>query len=209
MTLDPSAVTVAGTGAIYVAPEGTPMPTDLVVPMADPWLEIGYASEDGVTFKMSRDSQEINAWQSSDPVRVLTVNEPKTVTFELLQFDPDQIILAFRGGEFTKTGTSPDEIALFTPPGAGASDVRAMAIDAIDGDEQWRFCFQRVQISGDIEWQLVRSDAVRLPLEFGVLSSEPWGAILSNSAGWVTGPTGAGAMAASASSSSSREKAAA
>jgi hypothetical protein len=188
MTLQPEAVTVAGTGTVWVAPEGTPMPTDLAE-LTSPWLDLGYVSEDGVTFTLSRDSSDINAWQSSDPVRVLTTAEPKNVAFELLEFDPDSILLALRGGTFSTTGVAPDTIALYTPPGAGATDVRALTIDAIDGAEQWRFCIQRAQIQGDVAWQLVRSDAVRLPLEMGVLSAEPWGTILSNAADWVAGPT--------------------
>src|SRR4029450_10568063 len=76
MALEPTHVTVAGTGAVYVAPEGTVLPSGLAVPTT-PWEDVGFVGEDGVSFTFSRDQEEINAWQSADPVRVLITNEPK------------------------------------------------------------------------------------------------------------------------------------
>jgi hypothetical protein len=169
-TLEPTHVQVAGNGAVYVAPEGTALPADLAVPPAA-WLNVGYVGEDGVQFTFSRDTEDINAWQSADPIRVLTTSEPKTIEFELLEFDRVAIELAFRGGSWSG-GPAP---FVYTPPAAGASDVRAMLIDGIDGAEAWRFAFPRVQLSGDVTFALQRTDAVRLAMEFGVLASAtPW-----------------------------------
>lgn len=168
--LEAANVAVAGSGSVWVAPEGTALPADIADPAA-PFLDLGYVGEDGVSFTFSRDTEDIAAWQSPDPIRVLTTSEPKTIEFELLEFDRDSIELAFRGG--TWAGAGPPYV--YTPPSAGASDVRAMVIDGIDGTKKWRFCFPRVQLSGDVEFALQRTDAVRLALEFGVLaSSTPW-----------------------------------
>lgn len=167
MALEATHVTVAGNGAVYVAPEGTALPADLVTPLPVAWEDVGYIGEDGVQFSLSRDQEEINAWQSAEPVRVLVTNEPKTITFELLEFDKTAILLAFRGGSIA--GTTPPYT--YTPPDPGASDVRAMTIDGFDGTEHFRFAFPRVSLTGDVEFSLVRTDAVRLPLEFSVLAS--------------------------------------
>jgi hypothetical protein len=164
---------VAGTGSVYVAPEGTAMPTDLVAPIA-PFEDIGYISEDGVQFTFSREQEDINAWQSVEPVRVLVTNEPKTIAFDLLEFDKTSILLAFRGG--TVTGAAPPYT--YEPPAAGGSDVRALVIDGKDGALTFRFCFPRVSLSGDVAFQLIRTDAVKPTLEFSVLAStEPWSII--------------------------------
>src|SRR4051794_31267953 len=92
-------VVVAGTGAVYVAPDGTALPADLAPPV-DPWTDIGYVGEDGVQFTFSREQEDVNAWQVSTPVRILVTNEPIAIAFELEQFDRTTVALAFRGGEF-------------------------------------------------------------------------------------------------------------
>lgn len=181
--LEAGNVVVAGTGTIWVAPDGTPMPVDLAA-LASPWIDMGYASEDGVTFTISREQEDIPAWQSLEPVRVLITAEPKVIAFELMEFDEESLMLAFRGG--TVTGTT---VKTYTPPDPGASDVRAMVVDGVDGATTFRFCFPRVSLQGDVEWQLVRSDAVRLPLEFQVLASTEKWSILTDHAGMTLAAT--------------------
>ena len=186
--LQASNVVVAGTGAVNVAPEGTALPADLVTPLPAAWVNIGYISEDGATFTISRDTEDIMAWQSSEAVRVLVTAEPKTIAFELREFDRESIALALQGGSFAGA-TSP---YTYTPPAAGTVDVRAMVVDGIDGDYTFRFCFPRVQVQGDVEWALQRTDAVRLPLEFAVLAAAtPW-TIISDHPGFGTGTMLAG-----------------
>jgi hypothetical protein len=175
--LEAANVVVAGTGAVYVAPEGTAMPAVLTA-LADPWVDVGYVGEDGVTFTISREQEDIAAWQSVEPVRVLITTEPKVIAFELMEFDEESLMLAFRGG--TVDAGPP---AVYTPPDAGAADVRAMVIDGIDGASTFRFCFPRVSLQGDVEWVLNRSDAIRLPLEFAVLAAATSWKIMSNHPG--------------------------
>jgi hypothetical protein len=183
MALEPTHVTVAGTGAVYVAPEGTALPSGLAVPTT-PWEDVGFVGEDGVSFTFSRDQEEINAWQSADPVRVLITNEPKTIEYELLEFDRTSLLLAFRGGAFS--GTAP---YVYTPPDPGVSDVRAMLIDGKDGAQTFRFAFPRVQLQGDLEFALLRTDAVRLTMEFGVLASSTKWQIVSDLPGFSVAGT--------------------
>lgn len=184
--LEAQNVVVAGTGTVWTAPEDTPPPTDLA-PLTSPWLDMGYVSEEGVTFTVSREQEDIAAWQSLEPVRVLVTAEPKVIGFELMEFDTESLMLAFRGGTVTGTTTK-----TYTPPDPGAEDVRSMVVDGIDGDSTFRFYFPRVALQGDVEWALVRSDAVRLPLEFQVLASTTKWAILSDHPG-ITVPTVAAA----------------
>jgi len=175
--LEAENVVVAGTGTVWVAPEGTPMPTDLAA-LASPWLDMGYVGEDGCTFTVSRDQDTISAWQSLDPIRVLVTAEPKTIAFELMEFDAESLKLALRGGDVAGT-----TVKTYTPPDPGQQDVRAMVVDGIDGDTTFRFAFPRVALQGDVEWTLARSDAIRLPLEFQVLSAAEKWKIMSDAAG--------------------------
>jgi hypothetical protein len=197
-------VVVAGTGAVYVAPEGTALPADLVTPLPATWVDIGYIGEDGVTFTFSREQEDVMAWQVSTPVRVLVTNEPITVEYELEQFDREAVLLAFRGGAFTGA-TAP---FTYTPPDAGASDVRAMTIDAVDGDYTFRFTFPRLQISDDVALQLVRTDVIRLPLTFNVLAAPTKWAIISDHPAFSTAGLLAAESAPAASASASPSKAA-
>lgn len=183
-------VVVGGTGGVWVAPAATALPTTFAA-LPGTWKELGYVSEDGVTFGLSRDVEDVRGWQSSDPLRRLITAEPKTIGFELMEFgNPDSIRLAFRGGVVAVlTG-----VATYTPPAAGATDVRAMILQAVDGIYKFWFCFAAVELSGDVETQLQKGDAARLPLEFGV-NAGGW-KIMSDHPAWIAGaggemPTGA------------------
>lgn len=185
--LEAENVVVAANGAVWIAPEGTAPPVDLAAPAAA-WVDVGYVSDDGVTFSLSRDTEDVMAWQSTEAIRRLVTAEPKELSFELLEFDPESLSLAFRGGSVSKTGVAPAEIATFTPPLPGESAVVAVLVDWQDGDANWRFSASRAEISGDVEFNLTRSDAVRLPLTLAILASGPptW-TILSDAASWVAG----------------------
>ena len=69
MSLDASNVEVAVTGALYLAPLDTPLPTDSETPLNDAFRNVGYLSEDGITETPEEDTQEIRAWQNGDIVR--------------------------------------------------------------------------------------------------------------------------------------------
>lgn len=187
--LEADHVVVAGNGSLYVAPEGTALPVDLAAP-ASPFSNVGYISDDGVTFTLSRDTEDIMAWQSVDSVRRLVTAEPKELSFALLEFDPASVELAFRGGTVTKTGTAPNEIATYTPPDAGTASVVALVLDWNDGDADWRFVASRAEVSGDVEFQLVRTDAIRLPLVLAILAAlggGPAWKIISDAPSWSAG----------------------
>jgi hypothetical protein len=197
MAQDAADVVVAGTGAVFVAPDGTALPADLVTPLPSEWVDIGYVSEDGVEFTFSRSQEEINAWQTADPVRILITEEPKQMAFELLQFDSVTVLLALRGGSIAGTAAP----WTYTPPAPGATDVRAMVIDAVDGNYHFRFCFPRVaETDDDIVFSLVRSDAIRLPLTFQVVASPTSWQIITDHPGFGTGAavmgSGYGSLAA-------------
>src|ERR1044072_6456332 len=106
MALDTSAIFVAGRGHIYGAAHGTTLPDDLSDLSADTdFVELGYTTEDGVTFTVSRETQALNAWQSNEPVRILETSRTQTMAFELMQPNPDNISMGLGGGDIDKGAT--------------------------------------------------------------------------------------------------------
>ena len=176
MAIDATEVRVAGAGNVYVAPEGTALPTTSSSALSAAWVDLGYASEDGVTFKQGRDTSDLNAWQGTK-VRVLTTAEPTSISLTLMQTNADVLSVAFGGGELTDIGGG--EFS-YEPPSLGNNTVRAVVIEFTDGAVTYRYCLPRCQLQGEVSVQLQRSGAVMYPIEFGVLDNDPKYLILSN-----------------------------
>lgn len=189
MALVQSEVRVAGTGKVWINPDATAadLPDDLTDPLLDPWAELGYVTTDGVTFTLSRETTDLNAWQG-DKIRVLTTAEPMTVEFALMQSNPDVLAAAIGGGTFvTATG-----VTTFTPPPKGTNTERALCIDFTDGDPAaggvtYRYVIPRAQIDADVAFQLQRADSLNYPLTFGVLDNDPKYTIITDDPAFVTG----------------------
>ena len=183
MTTNANAVVVAGTGEIYVAAEGTALPTDFTaLPVG--WTGLGYTGTDGVAFSKNRETSDLDAWQGTK-VRVLTLSEPVTLTTRLLEMKTITLLTAFGGGTVASTGS----VSTFTPPAEGTNTVRAMVVDVTDGTKHYRFCFRRVQIEGTVDFSLTRTDAAGLNVTFGVLADPlgTWLAMTDDVTNWTFG----------------------
>ncbi len=169
MALDGTEVRVAGTGHVYVAPSGTTLPVDVGTALSGTWKDLGYVTEDGVKFTFGRDTSDLSAWQG-DKVRVLTLKEPKSVEFALMQSNKDTLVTALGGGTVAVNATTEYK---YTPDAAGTNTERALVVEFTDGDVTYRYVFGRVQLEGEVSFTLTRSGAVTLPITFGVLDSNP------------------------------------
>ena len=67
-------------GHIFRAPVGSTLPTDATTALDNAFVDMGYASEDGLTNSNSPESTVINAWGGTP---VLTIQESKEDTFAL------------------------------------------------------------------------------------------------------------------------------
>ena len=185
MALDATAVRVAGTGEVYVAPTATTAPTDAATALPAAWIGLGYTSTDGVAFTMSRDTTDIDAWQASK-LRTVSNAEPTTMEFALLESDVANFPVIFGGGAVT-AGTGADEF-VFTPPDEGSNEVRSCVVEFSDGDLTYRYYFPRVQVEGDVSFSLTRSDAVAYSVTFGVLASDPRWKMFTNDPAFDASP---------------------
>jgi hypothetical protein len=106
-TLDASKVEVAVTGAVYLAPLGTTLPTDSAAELDGDFQNVGYLSEDGITETPEEDTTEIQAWQNGDVVRrVLTSHE---IQYGFTMIETNEVSLKayygnYAGGDVKVTG---------------------------------------------------------------------------------------------------------
>lgn len=171
MSLESSEVRVMGTGHVYVAPVGTAFPTNIstAVSFAAGWRELGYVSEEGARFKFSREMNEVMAWQSYDPVRMVVKSVPKEVSFDLEQWNQFTLQLALGGG--TVTEPTPDNY-LYEPPAESVVDERALIIEGQDGNYKYRFCYRKTLNSSGVEFPFVRENPVMFPITMRILAAD-------------------------------------
>jgi hypothetical protein len=178
---------VGGTGQAYVAPEGTTLPTTTAGAVAAGFVGLGYHSEDGVSLTVTPNIQEFPVWQSRQPARRESLATEITSTFSLAQWDEDTVPLAFGGGSIS--GSSPNYRYDF-PADDGALPTRALVIDVVDGDETFRFVWERINVTEATTIQFNRSNLALLPIGAKVLAPSGGGSpgyFLTNSAAFAAG----------------------
>jgi hypothetical protein len=175
MSKDPNEIVVGSNGEIYVAPEGTTLPTSVLSSLNGSFEEIGYTSEDGVTLNRSQTIEDIRVWQSRYPARRIVTDEVLSAGFAMRQWNRTTTELAL-GGEVSSLGGG---VFKLTPlPADDAIDVRALVIDWHDGDKDYRLVVPRVVVSETGDIPIARNVASDLPVTLSVLAEEgggsPW-----------------------------------
>lgn len=164
--LNAEEVRVALTGHIYYVPLDTPLPTDLTEPTGEGVVDLGYTTPEGVSFAFSKETEDLMGWQSMDPLRRLVTAEPKSVSFTLRQLSRDTWLSTMGGTVTDNAGTylwEPDE----------SKQVEAgIIVDFEDNGINYRFGFRRAAQSAQVEFSLVRTDAVNLPNEWTALATK-------------------------------------
>lgn len=72
------------TGAIFVAPKGTELPTDATTALAKEYKELGYVSDSGMTNSNSPSSTDVKEWGGLVVMSTLT-DKPDTFKFKLIE----------------------------------------------------------------------------------------------------------------------------
>lgn len=171
MGFESSEVRVTGTGHVYVAPVGSDFPASVSEPVAhaDGWVELGYASEDGARFSFGREVNEIMAWQSFDPIAQVVTRVPKTVSFDLMQWNQHTVKLALGGGSVTELASGEYE---YQPPDESFRDERALVVEGIDGNYTYRFCYRKAINEEGVEFAFVRENPVLFPITMKILAPD-------------------------------------
>jgi sporulation protein YlmC with PRC-barrel domain len=88
MVNNPNNVTVGKplvSGALFVAPTTTPLPTDALTALPTAYQNLGYASEDGVVNAIETDNEDIKAW-GGDVVLVTQTSRTETMQMTLIEY---------------------------------------------------------------------------------------------------------------------------
>lgn len=179
MAKDVDEIVVGADGTIWVAPVGTAAPADESAAPGAGWTDLGYASEDGATFRDGKTLEVIPVWQLFHPARRIVTARDTNVAFTLRQWNPDTVSLAFGGGVVTEVTAGHYKL---TPPAAGDLDERSLLLDWHDGAKDYRLVIVRGMVTENVETKLVRNAAGDLPITFAVNGSDvgdPW-YLLSN-----------------------------
>jgi hypothetical protein len=163
-------VVVAGFQRLLVAPVGTAAPDGIEDEYPAAWYDLGYTTEDGITFSFGLDTDTLMTSQSLDPVRMLTTARPKTVAGSLRQFNRETVTLALGGGSWSGDA---DDGFVFEPAPSSFIDERMVSVEFEDGAKKARFFGRRTMVSEAVEFTLVNTAGLVFPLTFTVLAAEP------------------------------------
>lgn len=183
MAKDAAEIVVGGTGAIYVAPAGTPLPTDIDEALNGAFVELGFTDEDGATFRDGKTTERVGVWQRFHPARIIVTERSAVASFNLRQWSEATVELAFGGGTFTPTANG----QMYEPPDPQELDERAMVVQVEDGTKKARICIANGLVTEDVETNFARTSAADLPIAFEALATDddekPW-YLLGNDAFW-------------------------
>lgn len=98
--LDPTQIRVPGTGALWKAPAGTPLPPDSTTAWNAAFTHLGYATN-GFSLKQNLKTKPITGWQSLEPLRLINTDLDRSLSFESLESDKQNLQLAFGGAVVT------------------------------------------------------------------------------------------------------------
>ncbi len=174
MSLQTDEILIGGTGRLYTAPEGTELPQYLSEALDGDFVDVGYLTDDGAKFTDSKSTNSVRPWQSFYPVRVHITERSAMLEATLLQWNAENMVLAFGGGGFTQP--RPNEYR-YHPPSPETLAVVALVLDVQDGDRNFRFSVGRAFVTSNTESTFAKSGPALLPITFEILAngeSDPW-----------------------------------
>lgn len=175
MSNNPQEILIAGTGTLWTAPEGTELPQYLSEALDPAFVQHGYLTEDGAKFTDAKSVEEVRAWQAFYPVRKFLQGRTGSLEFSLMQWNEENLVLAYGGGGITEP--QPGEYR-YVPPAPEELAVVCAVLDMTDGDRNFRFGVPRCFVTNDVESTFAKSGPGLLPITLEVLDAgsgvDPW-----------------------------------
>lgn len=158
-------IMVGASGAVYVAPTGTALPSDITTALNAAFIDYGLITEDGVQVEPTMDQEVLYSWQLLGRSRTIVIRRDLQVTFALQQWNELTLPFAFGGGVIS--GTNP---YLFAPTETQVRDVRAMVIQWADGTRDFRLVMPEVEVTDLASFTLSKSAEAALSVTVHAIS---------------------------------------
>lgn len=191
MGVNPNNAFIAGSDldAIYLAPIGTPLPTDIDSPLDPAFEHIGWLHSDGITESATGSKTEIRGHQGQKVVRTRMDTPGTNFSFTALESKPQTNALRYDEKSETITG---NVRKTRRTPGQKVSP-RAAVIDTFDADfteRKQRRAIDHVDITPNGDRQYVGTDIAGYPFMADVISDyDSWETLSDEAEGSVTEPT--------------------
>lgn len=175
-SLNPNDVLVgtADGPGIWMAPVGTPAPTDSTTVLPAAWSTLGYLSEDGVTLSQDTTSADIIPWQGRSPVRSMITARELSMEMTMIEFNQQNLSVYF--GMPVIAGTPSATWALDVISTA-PTQIYSFCIDVADLDVKLRYYIPRGSLSDAGDLIVTDSGAMALPITMKCLDDN--GTLLS------------------------------
>jgi hypothetical protein len=180
---DPNRMVVAQMARVWLAPVGTPAPTDPINAMPTGWREVGLFTPDSLGFSTDPSFEEVRSHQSNFPTRRFQTEDAASAEVDLQEWSGDNFKAVYGGGTITEvpadaTATPPVILHYkYAPPAIGGRSSVACCIELIDGTKHYRRIIPRCEQSEGVEQNFERTSESTLPLRLSVLGSDigdPW-----------------------------------
>jgi hypothetical protein len=130
-----------------------------------PWKSLGYASDDGVTNGGDTTTETITPWQSRTPIRTIVTEKTRTIQFVMWQLNQDTLGLYFD----TVVPAPVSGLISFEVRSDSAPMLRAVAVDVLDGQNQFRIVYPRCTLESAGDMNITKSAVVPLDVTLSAL----------------------------------------
>lgn len=162
---------VGATGAVYVAPVGTALPTSIATALNVAFVDLGLLTEDGVTVTPSVSQEVIRAWQRLTRVRTIITERDFEMEFAMMQWNEDTVPFAMGGGAVVVDVAGPPAEYSYNFPDDDVRDERAMVIEWQDGTKDYRLVIPRLEVTDLASFTVARTDTANLGVTVNVVSN--------------------------------------
>lgn len=153
-------VIVASFGRAWVAPLGTPAPTNTTGTLDPAFLDLGFVSDDGVRVIENKTVEPKSSWTSLYPKEYVLVGRDLQVELTLREFNKRAVEFALEGS--VVTNASEWKHVAFN----AAAVSKALVVEWEDGVFNFRLYIPRGMVVADVESQMSRNGASDLPVVF-------------------------------------------
>ena len=101
------------TGMFYHAPKGTALPTYPTESLAEAWSEVGYVSDEGITWHHGRSGESVKDW-SNTIRRIINSSDDKTISVPIISTTKESLKTIFGADNVVETAATTGHGKLLT-----------------------------------------------------------------------------------------------